>query len=177
MSEAPTTEEWKGLRKIDNVFRSLALPEVYMENVAYEDERYFLNVAGTATSRPLWFSTSRNMWADIVRTRKGAIVNRHYHPGQVFGYTISGKWGYLEHDWTATTGDFVFESPGESHTLVTYDCDEPTRIFFIVEGPLIWLDEEGSQAGSFDVFDYIELTRQYYEQNGIGGSYVDQLIR
>jgi len=34
---------------------------------------------------------------------KGAgLVNRHYHPHEVFAYTISGKWGYLEHDWTAT---------------------------------------------------------------------------
>ena len=22
-------------------------------------------------------------------------------------YTISAKWGYLEHDWTATAGDFI----------------------------------------------------------------------
>ena len=41
-------------------------------------------------------------------------MNRHYHPQQVFAYTISGKWGYLEHDWTATAGDFVYETPGEA---------------------------------------------------------------
>ena len=49
------------------------------------------------------------------------LVNRHYHPQQVFAYTISGKWGYLEHDWVATAGDFVYEAPGEAHTLVAHE--------------------------------------------------------
>ena len=53
--------------------------------------------------------------------KAAGLVNRHYHPHQVFAYTISGKWGYLEHEWTATAGDFIYEPPGESHTLVAYD--------------------------------------------------------
>ena len=35
--------------------------------------------------------------------------------------TISGKWGYLEHDWVATAGDWIYEAPGEAHTLVAYE--------------------------------------------------------
>ena len=42
--------------------------------------------------------------------KSAGLVNRHYHPHEVFAYTISGKWGYLEHDWTATAGDFVYET-------------------------------------------------------------------
>ena len=53
---------------------------------------------------------------------KGAgLVNRHYHPHQVFAYTISGKWGYLEHDWVATAGDFDLRGAGRGHTLVAYE--------------------------------------------------------
>ncbi|MEJ2376701.1 MAG: 2,4'-dihydroxyacetophenone dioxygenase family protein [Pseudolabrys sp.] len=80
-------------------------------------------------------------------------MNRHYHPRQVFAYTISGKWGYLEHDWTATAGDFVYETPGEGHTLVAFEHKDPMKVFFIVSGPLIWLDDEGESAGYFDVFN------------------------
>ena len=46
--------------------------------------------------------------------KSAGLVNRHYHPHQVFAYTISGKWGYLEHDWTATKGDFVYETPARA---------------------------------------------------------------
>ncbi|MFF4274122.1 hypothetical protein [Streptomyces sp. NPDC001536] len=65
----------------------------------------------------------------------------------MFAYTISGKWGYPERPWTARAGDFVYEAPGEGHTLVAYESDEPMKAFFIVKGPLIWLDEKGDGAG------------------------------
>lgn len=42
------------------------------------------------------------------------LVNRHYHPHEVFAYTISGKWGYLERPWTATAGDFIYEPPAKA---------------------------------------------------------------
>ena len=31
----------------------------------------------------------------------------------VTGYVIRGRWKYLEHDWIAETGSFVYEPPGE----------------------------------------------------------------
>jgi 2,4'-dihydroxyacetophenone dioxygenase len=105
------------------------------------------------------------------------LVNRHYHPHHIFAYTISGKWGYLEHDWTATKGDFVYETPGESHTLVCYEHPDPMKVFFVVSGPLMWLDEHGETTGHYDVYDYVKAAREHYEKVGIGADYVDTLIR
>ena len=99
----------------------------------------------TVSSRPLWISPSQNKSCDILMAKGAGLVNRHYHPHQVFAYTISGKWGYLEHDWIATAGDFIYETPGEGHTLVAYEHEDPMKVFFQVEGPLIWLDEEGKR--------------------------------
>ena len=90
---------------------------------------------------------------------------------------LGGKWGYLEHDWTATAGDFVYETPGEGHTLVAYESDEPMKVFFQVTGPLIWLDERGEPDGYFDVHSYIALCRAHYDKVGIGADYVERLFR
>ena len=46
------------------------------------------------------------------------VLSRHIHPSWVTGYVIKGAWRYLEHDWVATEGSFVYEPPGEIHTLV-----------------------------------------------------------
>jgi 2,4'-dihydroxyacetophenone dioxygenase len=171
------TEFWRDLKPIANVFKPDALADVYIENAPTDDERYYVPFTDTVSSRPLLVSPSQNRWCDVLYAKGPGLVNRHYHPQQVFAYTISGKWGYLEHDWVATAGDFVYEAPGEAHTLVAYEHDEPMKVTFNVTGPLIWLDENGDPAGHFDVFDYIELCRAHYERVGIGADYIDSLFR
>lgn len=177
MSEAATHEFWKDIPPIARVFRPDAMSETYIPDAATDDERFYFPLSPTVFSRPLWISPQRNTWADILMAKEAGLVNRHYHPHQVFAYTIQGKWGYLEHDWTASAGDFIYESPGEGHTLVAYDVGVPTKIFFIVTGPLIWLDEKGESVGHYDVHDYIADARAHYEQVGIGAGYIDTLFR
>jgi 2,4'-dihydroxyacetophenone dioxygenase len=177
MAEAPTTEFWRNIKPISKVFKPDALPEAYVANAATDDERYYVPMSETVASRPLWISPTQNKWCDILWSKKAGLVNRHYHPHQVFAYTISGKWGYLEHDWTATAGDFIYETPGESHTLVAYDHEEPMRVFFIVSGPLIWLDEAGNPTTHFDVHNYIELCKEHYDKVGLGADQITKLFR
>jgi 2,4'-dihydroxyacetophenone dioxygenase len=177
MAETVNSEFWRELKPIEQKFRPGALPEAYIANAPTEDDRFYAPLSETVGTRPLWISVSQNRWCDVLMCRGAGLVNRHYHPQQVFAYTISGKWGYLEHDWVATAGDWVYEAPGESHTLVAYESDEPMRVTFNVTGPLIWLDENGEPNGTFDVFDYIALVRDHYEKNGIGAAYIDQLMR
>src|SRR5581483_4099819 len=160
MPQAASTEFWRDLKPIEKVFQSDALPEVYTRDAPNGDERLFVPFTETVSSKPLWISPGQNKWADILMAKRAGLVNRHYHPHQVFAYTISGKWGYLEHDWTATAGDFIYEAPGEAHTLVAYESDQPMLVQFNVTGPLIWLDEEGEPTGHFDVFDYIRLCKE-----------------
>ena len=173
----PEREFWRDLAPIKQVFRPGSLPEAYVGNAPTDDERFYAPLSETVGSRPLWISPRDNRWADILWARSAGLVNRHYHPQAVFAYTISGKWGYLEHDWVATAGDWVYEAPGEAHTLVAHEHTEPMKVTFNVTGPLIWLDENGDPDGTFDVFDYIELARAHYEQVGIGADYVDSLFR
>ncbi|MEL3889053.1 2,4'-dihydroxyacetophenone dioxygenase family protein [Ferrovibrio sp. MS7] len=177
MPEAATTEFWRHLTPINPVFKPDALPEAYVQNAPTDDEKLYVPFTDTVSSRPLWISPAQNKWCDILMAKAAGLVNRHYHPHEVFAYTISGKWGYLEHDWTATAGDFVYETPGEGHTLVAYEHEQPMKVFFIVTGPLIWLDEQGNSAGHFDVHDYIAMCREHYDKIGLGADYITKLFR
>jgi 2,4'-dihydroxyacetophenone dioxygenase len=107
MAGKATTGFWKDLAPLAKVFQPDALPEVYQSKVADAEEKYFVPFTATASSRPLWISPQKNKWCDILYAKSAGLVNRHYHPHEVFAYTISGTWGYLEHDWTATAGDFI----------------------------------------------------------------------
>jgi 2,4'-dihydroxyacetophenone dioxygenase len=69
--------------------------------VATDDDRYYAPLSETVGSRPPWINVKDNSWADILCANQAGLVNRHYHPHEVFAYTISGKRGYLERSWTA----------------------------------------------------------------------------
>lgn len=177
MADTANQEFWRDLKPIPDAFKPGAAPEAYVPDAATGDDRYYAPLSATVGTRPLWISATQNRWCDVLMARGAGLVNRHYHPQQVFAYTISGKWGYLEHDWVATAGDWIYEAPGESHTLVAYESAEPMRVTFNVTGPLIWLDEEGKPSGHFDVFDYITLCKEHYEKAGLGAGLIDRLMR
>ena len=109
--------------------------------------------------------------------RKSGVLSRHRHPQPVHGFVLKGSWHYLEHDWTATEGSYVYETPGETHTLVVED-DVPEMItLFQVNGAMIYVDPDGKVQGYEDVFTKIDLCRKHFSSVGLGESYVDQFLR
>ncbi len=51
------------------------------------------------------------------------------------------------------------------------------RAIFIVEGPLIWLDENGQSQDYFDVHKYIAMCKAHYEKADLGARLIDAMMR
>ena len=141
-----------------------------------DDERVWVPQAPGVSFRPLMLNTVNGGWCNLLRVRKAGVLSRHRHPGPVHGYVIKGQWRYLEHDWVATEGSYVFEPPGETHTLTVDSADEMIT-FFHISGAMIYLDAEGRQVGYEDVHTKIEMCRRHYRANGLGDDYLQQFIR
>ena len=151
-------------------------PEIAIAAVP-SDERLWVPQAPNVWFRPLMLNTVTGQWCNLLRVTAAGIVSRHRHPGAVFGYVIRGRWRYLEHPWVAETGHFVYEPPGEVHTLtVPDDCPEMVT-FFNVTGAMIYLDGAGAHIGYEDVGTKIAMCRAHYEKVGLGGDYVREFIR
>jgi len=114
---------------------------------------------------------------NLLRVRKSSVLSRHRHPQPVHGYVIKGQWHYLEHDWEATAGSYVYEPPGETHTLVVPDGVDEMITHFQVNGVMLYVDPYGKIQGYEDVFTKIDNCRAHYEKVGLGADYVDQFIR
>jgi len=72
---------------------------------------------------------------------------------------------------------YVFEPPGEVHTLVVdADVEEMITLFHVC-GALIYYDEAGQPAGHDDVHTKIEMCRRHFIEVGLGEDYVKQFIR
>lgn len=90
---------------------------------------------------------------------------------------IKGSWRYLEHDWVATEGTYVFEPPGEIHTLIVDRDVEEMITFFNVAGCMYYVDDQGRSTGFEDVFTKIDMCQANYADVGLGTEYVKQFIR
>src|SRR5262249_55700507 len=114
------------------------------------------------------------------RVNPGKQLNPHYHVSTVHGLTLKGSWRYLEHDWVATPGSYIFEPAGEAHTLVVpEDAPEPMITFFVLSGGLIYLDsiESGQVVAYDDGFTLLELARQHYKSCGLDLALIDAMVR
>jgi 2,4'-dihydroxyacetophenone dioxygenase len=142
-----------------------------------EDDRLWVPQTDTVSFRPILFNVSNGYWINLLKVTRAGILNRHLHPAPVFGYVIKGSWRYLEHDWVAKEGSFVYEPPGEVHTLVVGEDVEEMITLFHVQGTLIYKDEANNTVGYDDVHTKLELCRNHFEKVGLGADYAEQFIR
>src|SRR6476660_1014353 len=84
-------------------------------------------------------SPERGTWANLIRVSAGGKVERHRHRGAVQGWVLKGRWRYLEHEWVATPGSYIFEPENGVHTLVVEGEEMVT--LFMIDGPIEFLDE------------------------------------
>ena len=153
-------------------------PEIAQQAIP-DDERVWVPQAKDVWFRPLLLNTVTGSWCNLLRVRKAGVLSRHIHPSVVVGYVIKGAWRYLEHDWVAREGSFVYEPPGEIHTLVVDEVvGAPEMItFFNITGAMVYVDQAGNVTGYEDVFTKIAMCRKHYAECGLGETYVDQFIR
>jgi 2,4'-dihydroxyacetophenone dioxygenase len=102
----------------------------------------------------------------ILSAPGGTQLGTHRHYGSVVVYTMKGAWRYLEHDWVARAGDFVYETAGSSHTFVV-EPGETTEAFIIVEGALEFIDEDGNTIAIEDWRSMYSRYLDYCEQEGL----------
>jgi len=143
-----------------------------------EDPRVWVPQTDCLSFRPLCFCTSQGYYVNLLKFTGGGILGRHRHSSPVHAVTFKGSWGYREHGWHAYPGTYVFEPPGETHTLIVdEDCEEMVALFHVT-GSLLYVSEEtGEVTGFDDVFSKLEKARAWYEKCGLGKEYADQFIR
>lgn len=142
-----------------------------------EDDRVWVPQAAQVWFRPLMLNTVNGGWANLLKVTKSGVLSRHRHPAPVHGYVIKGSWRYREHDWVAREGSYVYEPPGETHTLIVDDDVEEMITFFNISGAMIYVDDEGNQIGYEDVHTKIAMCRDHYRKIGLGEDYIRQFIR
>ena len=154
-----------------------ALSEIVIPSAIPDDDRLWVKQAENVYFRPLCLNASQGYWMNLLKVTKSGVLSRHRHPNAVHGFVLKGRWHYLEHEWEAKEGSYVYEPPGETHTLVVPDDVKEMITFFQVNGIMSYVDPWGKLLGYEDVFTKIEMCRKHFSKVGLGENYVDQFIR
>ncbi len=154
--------------------------EHFLATLDLEDGPHWMPYAEGVWLQAACFNVTSGGLTVLLKGMPGAQLGVHYHTGPVRGFTMSGNWRYLEHDWIAGPGSFIFEPAGEAHTLViTEESPEPAVILFMIDGALIYLDKpvDGTMLALEDVFSALEMFRAHYRANGLDEQLLNNMIR
>jgi hypothetical protein len=160
-----------------NLMQVIGMQNEIVQKAIPDDERIWVPQAPGVHFRPLMMNTVTGGWFNLLRVRKSGVLSRHRHPMAVYGLVLKGSWRYLEHDWIAEEGGFVYEPPGEVHTLVVDEGVDEMITMFNVNGAMVYLNESGDTVGYEDVFTKINMCRAHYEEIGLGAQFIDQFVR
>jgi 2,4'-dihydroxyacetophenone dioxygenase len=106
----------------------------------------------------------------VIRTRfqPGYLVPTHKHTGEVFAFTISGSWKYVEYPEVNTAGSYLFEPAGSIHTLTVPETNEGlTDVWFAIRGANLNLDDDGNVTSVVDAGGIRDFYFAMCEQMGL----------
>jgi 2,4'-dihydroxyacetophenone dioxygenase len=148
---------------LEQMIHDLGLPDQAIQ----ADELPWVPQGENVWFKPLRFDLANGRWVNLLKVTKQGKVNRHRHSGgQVLGFVLKGSWRYLEREWVARPGTFVYEPPGDIHTLVV-EGGEEMQTLFILEGVIQYLDDDDAVIYQDDVFTKLERYLAYCDREGI----------
>jgi quercetin dioxygenase-like cupin family protein len=108
------------------------------------------------------------LWVIRVRFEPGVTIQRHRHTGEVFAFTVSGSWRYLEYPDINSAGSYLYEPAGAIHTLhVPATNKEVTDVWFAIRGANLDLDAAGNVETVLDAATVLGIYRAQCRERGL----------
>jgi quercetin dioxygenase-like cupin family protein len=108
------------------------------------------------------------LWVIRVRFEPGVTIQRHRHTGEVFAFTVSGSWRYLEYPDINQAGSYLYEPAGAIHTLhVPASNKGITDVWFAIRGANLNLDASGNVEAVLDAATVLEIYRGQCRERGL----------
>jgi quercetin dioxygenase-like cupin family protein len=108
------------------------------------------------------------LWVVRMRMQPGVTLPTHKHTGEVYAFTLSGSWKYLEYPELNTAGSYLFEPAGSIHTLhVPASNTEVTDVWFAIRGANLNLDEAGNVSLIFDAALVLKVYLSHCRKKGL----------
>ena len=132
-----------------------------------EEELPFVPYQEGVVFQLLQVNVEADLWVVRVRFDPGVTIQRHRHTGEVYAFTLSGSWRYLEYPEINTAGSYLYEPAGAIHTLHVPDSnDKVTDVWFAIHGANLDLDSDGNVETVLDAGTVLEIYRSQCKEQG-----------
>lgn len=136
---------------------------------AGEDQLPWVDCGGGIWLKVLRVDPAAGVWVVRNRFEPGVRLQTHRHTGPVDGFTVEGRWHYLEYEFFSAAGSYIREPAGSVHTLdVPEDNDGITDVLFVMEGVNLNLAADGSVESVTDGRGTLEAYEALCEAQGFG---------
>lgn len=133
-----------------------------------EDELPFVPYQEGVVFQLLQVNLEVGLWVIRVRFDPGVTIQRHRHTGEVFAFTLSGSWRYLEYPDINSAGSYLYEPAGAVHTLhVPKANKEVTDVWFAIRGANLNLDAAGNVEAVLDAATVLDIYRAQCKERGL----------
>ncbi len=133
-----------------------------------EDELPFVPYQEGVVFQLLQVDLDAGLWVARVRFEPGVTIQRHRHTGEVFAFTLSGSWRYLEYPDINTAGSYLYEPAGAVHTLHVPKTNKGiTDVWFAIRGANLNLDAAGNVEAVLDAATVLEIYRGQCREKGL----------
>lgn len=141
-----------------------------------DNDPRWMPVADGIEALHLMLDLTHGSWAILVKAKAGVKMQTHYHPtGGPYVFTVKGRWHYSEHDWEASTGHFLYESPGELHTPVFLEDTILYSVF--TSGIILYVDNNHEVERITDVYTHYHAAKAHYQKIGLSPEDLTKIVR
>ncbi len=108
------------------------------------------------------------LWVIRALFAPGSTVQKHKHTGEIFAFTSSGSWHYLEYpDDVNIAGSYLYEPAGSVHTLhVPESNTEDTEVCFVMNGANLNLNSDDEVESVLDAGAILDVYSSMCEALG-----------
>lgn len=125
------------------------------------DSRHAFVKDGSLKFQLLQVGIDTGMWVTCTLMAPGTTTQKYKNTGQIFAFTSSGSWHYIEYpDDINCKGSYLYEPAGSVHTLhVPSSNSEDTEVNFIMNGANLNLDADNNVESVLDAATILEVYR------------------
>lgn len=123
---------------------------------------------GSFQIKLLQVNIETGLWVIRTKFAPGTTVQKHKHTGEIYAFTDSGSWYYLEYpDDINVAGSYLYEPAGSVHTLhVPASNTEDTEVCFVMNGANLNLNADGEVESVLDASAMLDVYRSMCEAQG-----------